>query len=205
MRREYDKRLQTTLNGADAQVQGQSRRDAARPAVCASRLGDDRRAVLRSDRAAGRHGLLPLEPDGRQPWMELPGELHRGVQSSAVGAVDSVHLGIHGDRHNLPAGARSGIGLDRPGELQVEQRAAHLLPAAERDGPGLRLPAVLCVVLPAGGAGDQDPELLRSHGGRRFGARHRPVRAVGHDHRHRLAILRLLHAAHDDRPAVHSG
>lgn len=39
----------------------------------------------------------------------------------------------------------------------------------------------------------------------RLCARHWPERAVGYHYCDRLAFLRLLHAAHDDRPAGHSG
>lgn len=66
---------------------------------------------------------------------ELPGQLRQGVREQIVLALDLVHVGVHRDRHGLPAGPGPGHGHDRAGELEVEQRAAYLLPAAVRDGP----------------------------------------------------------------------
>ena len=126
----------------------------------------------------------------------LPANYEDAVQNRFFKDCPGLHPQVHRARHYPAHRPRSRAGAARAGDLPLELVPAHVLPAPERARTRLGEPALLRALLAVRGPVRRPDPQAGVHV-----PRHPDGCAVVDAVPHRLALRRLLHAAHARRPA----
>nr|WP_231979548.1 sugar ABC transporter permease [Tessaracoccus coleopterorum] len=164
---------------------------------------DPRAAVPGTDHPRGDDVGLEVDAARRQPGSQRCRELLEGPRRPAAVGLGLVHAEVHRGHHRDPDADRAGARAAGAGGEALEQHPAHRDPGALSARHRLGFGVVLRALLTPGRPHQQVPRRPRRHGAEQLAARHAGRCALGDGLPRGVALLGLLHAAHDGGAAGH--